>query len=591
MINKENKMNHALLLQTTVKDFRRLYKTTAPEKLIIEFVIIKSVHNSNQNEFLKGKLKEYNLKYFLSLTEKMLSQMPQMTQKMVKKAILLQERIQNEDIQLISKLNPNKLIPLLTVEKVEDLDVILSRSINHSLKYSEYRSEILLKYRMGLGGQPIKTLEEISSKYLNGVTRQAVNGANNKVKKDFIESLKIDKEDIWALVKSELNTNLVNKMPLTSGVFYNNSLFLSFLEYVCGQCRGSFNDIIYPKLDKGFIGLFFSLNRDTCVNELSKEIQVKYNYSKTQAANVILDLIHKKEIILDEDKVFPINLIIKSALCHASLFFPDGVSIEEISDFIELKGFCNEKYIKQLKSYSWGSFVDRDVLYLYGKSTYRHISFFNISNADIDNILDLVEKEFRKKISKGSEGVDLKSSILNGLKIDFNYFDIRYIISKYGQKKKINLQLRSNMDQVCLDKDYSTEHIKKSLMILFKSKKSKLTYTLDDIENHIHVHNRIKSKAYIEQLIQEKLIVKVDRLKYTTPSIAFEGPHEVDIINIYIKLSEDSMSSFTTVTFRDHCNKSLHITHNKYWYFSFLKYNADKYKLDLSQITFNKRVW
>ncbi len=151
-------------------------------------------------------------------------------------------------------------------------------------------------------------------------------------------------------------------------------------------------------------------------------------------------------IVLEGEVVEPRALTRSQAIAHALADAPDGLPWAEVAARINASG-CSRYPVDEDRLSGFGA---APRVYLFGKGRYRHLHYFEQANHDVEAALGAVHEHLVSRDLEAANLHDVHRSLDDG---GLGYFDLRHMVSAYGEGAGLFFQGTSKVDTVSLRED------------------------------------------------------------------------------------------------------------------------------------------
>lgn len=157
-------------------------------------------------------------------------------------------------------------------------------------------------------------------------------------------------------------------------------------------------------------------------------------------------LVADGRILVTGDVVEPLALTRSQAIAHILADEPEGLPWAEVAARINARG-CSRYPVNEERL---SGFSEAPRVYLWGKGVYRHLRYFEEAGHDIDALLSAVRAHLLSRDLGAANLHDVHRSLSDG---SVGYFDLRYVVSSYGEDSGLFFQGTSKVDTVSLSED------------------------------------------------------------------------------------------------------------------------------------------
>lgn len=460
---------------------------------------------------------------------------------------------------------------------LNDLEIEIANSLENYLTNAKNREKEIFTRRLGLGCESC-TLEEIGKDY--DITRERIRQIEIKAKKNFLAHLTISQNVVKAITKENLSEL---REPLFSDLrkeFSTEKQFYMFLELCCGLEENEIRRITSPDISRDHFNEFWITHKSPSnIEDLTWFLHENLNIEIAVAENQVLRWKEEGYLKLDEELISPLKLPKVESITNTLLEFPRGETWMNIQQRAIDKQICSAGITIERLEPSLMTACDREYVYQNARGAYRHLSYLDLSDQDIQYVLKAVKAKLQEYAFTNRESVNLAVDIFDQHKFSTNYFEVRHIIRTYGETIGIFFNGKSGTDTVSLNSDFNLASQKSVLADLFKISLQPL--------NKNAVANKIRSKSighaafYMDKLLTEGIIVRVDETHFAHKDNAFIGldiESTMDQVRVYFENENRIVEGESLQTF---VNRQLSVEFNKYLYLSLLRIHGKEFGLDL----------
>ncbi len=443
-----------------------------------------------------------------------------------------------------------------------DIDNILIEDVEVYLwTLDEIKMDVALS-RWGFNHEH-ESLEIIGNRYK--VTRERIRQLEQPINTNLPLHLTIQPRMLWANIREKMTENLTALLPNLAKCFTTEKLFYSFIELCCQVQKGSILKIIFPNVNYKIIYPLFCntpspITQEVVINELMSN----YGYSRASAINGVKELAKLEKIKITEQGIYPKNLGKIEAVAHALSSYPDGLPWKDIVRIVNKKGYSSTLFNETRTA---SGFHDSEYVYLCDLGTFRSLIFLNLEPFDIPKTVQNLIDYFEKNKLNALHLHDYYQRALDRGEIE--YYTLRYLIREYGEEYGLYFNGKSGSDSVSLDPDL--KRITQVDVIINALNESKVAMTMQEIAERLRSKSTGHASFYINNLIEEGKVVRVDKMVYTTPEKAFVN---MDIKAI-MQTIQDVMNIKNIIVesdvFREYVNMELNLSYSKYIYMAFVR--------------------
>ena len=367
-----------------------------------------------------------------------------------------------------------------------------------------------------------ESLEEIGRRY--NVTRERIRQIEKPINTNLPLHLTIQSKVLWANIREKMTEDLTVLLPNLAKCFVTDKLFYAFIELCCKVESGSIREIMMPKISNKILNPIFCNNQSPVAQEiLVNELMSSYGYSKSSAIHGIKCLEKLDIIKISEQGIYPKKLGRIEAIAHVLTFHPAGLPWKDIARIVNKQGYSSSLFDE--KKQAGGSFVN-EFIYLCAKGTYRNLIFLDLEQFDIPEIMQHLLDYFKKNKTTALHLNDYFYQTKSNLN-KIEYFVLRHLVREYGEEYGLYFHGKSGTDSVSLDPEVML--ISQADVIIKVLNESKSAMTKQEIALLLRSKSKGHASFYINNLIEDGKVVRVDQLVYTTPEKAF-GTMDTDAI-------------------------------------------------------------
>lgn len=392
---------------------------------------------------------------------------------------------------------------LLTLSEIDNLiSVELERFIDSltDKKRDIWVSRLGYKHRQD-------TFQAIADR--NGVSPQTISGTLAGLQKKFLSLCPVDTEMLRCNITESLSNDIAALMPLLSNGFNDDLLFCAFLEMVCRVEKDAFSNIVVKSVDRQIINQIFCKHPSPIdIEVFIREIMAHHDYSRDQAYHGVRQLNNKGSLILTDKGIFPKNLSRREAVAHELLPYPEGMNFKDVIEAINQKGYMINKTKGDFGNHG---FKDSEWVYLSGLGMYRHISYLQIESFDIPAIMERMHDFFQNKEIRSFHLHDYFVHDKEWL-TNIDYYDLRYMVSKFGQEYGLFFNGTSSVD--CVSIDQSAKSISQIDVIEKAITESDHPLHLKDLAGLIKSKNGYHAYQYVKKLLDKGVVVRSKKGTY-----------------------------------------------------------------------------
>ena len=444
-----------------------------------------------------------------------------------------------------------------------DIDNILIEDVESYLwTLNEMKMDVALS-RWGFNKKN-ESLEEIGNRYK--MTKAGIGQIEKQINTNLPLYLTIQSKVLWINIREKMTENLTRLLPNLAQCFTTDKLFYAFIELCCKVEKGSISKLIFTEINPKIINLLFCTNsspmlQDTIINELMSN----YGYSKASAINGIKQLENLNKIKITQQGVYPRKLGSAEAIAHVLTAHPTGLPWKDIARIVNKQDFASTQIDETRSTHG---FNDSEYVYLCDKGTFKNIMFLDLEQFDIPEIMQhLLDYFEHKKIMALHLHDYFYQTKSNRNQIE--YFTLRYLVREYGEEYGLYFNGKSGSDSVSLDPDLKS--ITQADVIIKVLNESKVAMTMQEIAERLRSKSTGHAQFYINNLMEEGKVIRVDKMVYTTSEKAFINMD----INAVFQVIQDVMNIKNIIieadVFREYANMELNLSYSKYIYMAFVK--------------------
>ena len=463
----------------------------------------------------------------------------------------------------------NLFLIMPTLQKCDsifDLGDILLRDIDRYLDSLDEKMQDIFQCRWGFVESEL-TLEELGSRYK--VSRERIRQHESGINSGLLKTLSLQPESIWALVQPELDFNLPEKILSLSSCFDTENHFYRFISFITGE--KDLSDLIRPIIDPHTLKLFFlehgpNGTRQQVINYLTTELDI----APPRIPNILLFLQKNGVISINNDLVRPLSLTQHEAIACTLCEYPNGLPWLDTARLTNIYGISRNPISETRLSNA--VFCDSDLVYLSGKGIYKHTKFINLDQVKADAIIQTTINTLK---TLNRKTMHLNEIYTNSLQLkEHNYYTTRYIVKRLGLKSGIYFSGKSQTDTISLEKEFQS--VTQRDVILQAMHDSGKPLTKSEIAALLKSNSLDHASVYIDELMNEMVVVQIDRMLYTTLDIAYKNinlPKYMDAIRAVL---EEESRPVDPSYLQLKLNSRLDQSYSKYFYASIARVGAEK---------------
>jgi hypothetical protein len=445
-----------------------------------------------------------------------------------------------------------------------EIDNILIEDVESYLwTLDETRMDIALS-RWGFNQQH-ESLEEIGKRH-NKMSREGIRQIEKLINTNLPPHLTIQPKVLWANIREKMTEDLTVLLPNLAKCFAIDKLFYAFIELCCQVESGSIREIVFTKINTRIINSLFCSNPSPIAQEIIvNELISNYGYSKASAIHGIKQLNKNNIIEITEQGIYPKKLSRAEAVSHILISHPAGLPWKDIARIVNKKGYSSTQIDETRSTHG---FSDSEYVYLCAKGTYRKIMFLDLEQFNIPEIIQHLLNYFKQHQLTALhlhdyfyETKDTRSEI--------EYFTLRHFIRGYGEEYGLYFNGKSGSDSISLDPDL--KRITQADVVIKALNESKVAMTKQEIAERLRSKSLAHAGFYINNLIEEGKVVRVDSMVYTTTEKAFMNMDTKAVMRIIKDIMSNSNIIVESDVFREYVNMQLNLSYSKYIYAALVK--------------------
>lgn len=477
----------------------------------------------------------------------------------------LQEKIKYELVALPENIAEHTIIQRglfisseIAFIEFNEIDNILIEDIEAYLwTLNEMKMDVALS-RWGFN-QRHETLEEVGSRY--NLTRERIRQFEKSINANLVLNFRIQPKVLWANIREKMTDDLTVLLPDLAKCFVTDNLFYAFIELCCQAEKGSIREIMMPKVNNKILNPIFCANQSPIAKEIIiNELMSNYGYSKASAIHGIKKLEALGNIEITEQGIYPKKLGRAESVAHVLTFHPAGLPWKDITRIVNKKGYSS-KLFDETRTAS--GFHDSEFVYLCDLGTFRNLIFLDLERFDIPEIMQNVLNYFRKNQLTTLHLHDFFYQNKSDLS-EIEYYTLRHIIREYGEVYGLYFDGKSNVDGVSINPDLKC--ITQADVIIKVLNESKVAMTMQEIAERLRSKSTGHAQFYINNLMEEGKVVRVDQMVYTTPEKAFNNIDNGAVLRVIQDIMNASSCIVEADIFREYINIELNLSFSKYIY-------------------------
>jgi hypothetical protein len=444
-----------------------------------------------------------------------------------------------------------------------EIDNILIEDIEGYLwTLNEMKMDVALS-RWGFNQQH-ETLEEVGSRY--NLTRERIRQFEKSININLTLNFRIQPRVLWANIREKMTEDLTLLLPNLAKCFATEKLFYAFIEICCQVESGSIREITIPKINKKILNPIFCTNPSPIAQEIIiNELMSNYGYSKASAIHGIKQLEALDKIEITEQGIYPKKLGKIEAVAHALTFHPAGLPWKDITRIVNKNGYSSTPFNETRTA---SGFHDSDFVYLCGLGAFRNLMFLDLEQLDIPQIMQHLLDYFKQHQFKALHLNDYYHQTKKQ-RCEIEYFTLRHLVREYGNEYGLYFNGQSGSDSISLDPDL--QRITQADVIIKVLNESKVAMTKQEIAERLRSKSLGHAGFYLNNLMEEGRIVRVDKMVYTTPEKAFVNINTKAVMRVIQEIMSTSNIIVEADVFREYVNMELNLSYSKYIYTALIK--------------------
>jgi hypothetical protein len=404
-----------------------------------------------------------------------------------------------------------------------------------------------------------KTLEELGVYY--EIERERIRQIEKTINANLPLNFRIQPKVLWANIREKMTEDLTELLPNLAKCFATEKLFYTFIELCCQVESGSISEIAFTKISSKIINSFFCFNPSPISQEIIiNELMSNYGHSKASAVNGLKQLEKNDRIEITAEGIYPKKLGRAEAVAHVLTFHPSGLPWKDISKIINQKSYSLTLFDETKAN---GGFSDSEYVYLCGHGTYRHLMFLDLGKFNIPEIIQHLLDYFEQRKLNALHLHDYYQQ--NKMqRAEIEYFTLRHIVRGYGDEYGVFFNGHAGADSISIDKNAA--RITQADVVVSMLNESKVAMTIQEIAERLRSKSTGHASFYLDTLMKEGRVIRVDHLVYTTPEKAFS---KIDV-DAVMRIIESVMNARNTIVdadiFREYVNMELNLSYSKYIY-------------------------
>ncbi len=451
----------------------------------------------------------------------------------------------------------------ITFIEFNEIDKVLIDDVEGYLWTLDEKEMDIALSRWGFN-QKHETLEEVGSRHK--LTRERIRQFEKSINSNLPLYFRIQPKIIWANIRDKMTEDLTVLLPNLAKCFATDELFYSFIELCCQVEIGSIREIVFTKISTKIINQLFCTNPSPIAQEIIiNELMSNYGYSRASAIIGIKQLEKINKIEITDQGIYPNKLGRAEAVAHILTFHPAGLPWKDISRIANIKGYSSTLFDETRIA---SGFNDSEYIYLCDKGTYRNLMFLDLERFNISEIIQHLLNYLKQYQSKALHLHDYYFQS-KGNRSEIEYFTLRHIVREYGEEYGIYFNGKSGSDSVSLDPEL--KRITQADVVIKVLNESKVAMTKQEIAERLRSKSKGHAAFYINNLMEEGKVVRVDQMVYTTIEKAFRNMDTKAIMSIIKDIMDISAIIVEADIFREYVNMELSLSYSKYIYISLIK--------------------
>jgi len=372
--------------------------------------------------------------------------------------------------------------------------------------------------RNGLGEEPL-TLGELGNRF--GVTRERIRQKEQGLMFDLQHSVRITAEMLSSRIDGLPLATVISEMSELRHAFFTDTGCLRMLAHLAGIDARDLLQKAAPLIPNGALDdFFYSANPPVQKSAALAFLQEEFDLEEDVAVQALLTLVKQEHLSLDGPLIHPKNAKKEIAIAHVLAKYPDGLGWLEIAQKVNAERFCRTQLSLERSDPTLNSST---YIFQSDQGLYSHIRYVNLSKDDIRYWLADI-KAFLEQ--SGYKAVHLRTEYYTAkAKPKLDYYRIRYIARNFGARAGIYFNGRSQADTVSLETDAVQVSQKEALGRMMDSQ----PMSTGDITAYIHSQSELHALVYINELLSDGRIVRMENGNFAAPSIAFS---DMDVGNV-----------------------------------------------------------
>lgn len=444
-----------------------------------------------------------------------------------------------------------------------EIDNILIEDIEDYLwTLDEIKMDIALS-RWGFN-QHHETLEDVGNRYK--ITRERIRQIEKAINTNLTLNFRIQPKVLWANIREKMTEDLTILLPCLAKCFAIDKLFYEFIEICCQVQSGSIYEIMIPKVNNKILNTIFCTNPSPIAQEIIvDELMSNYGYSKASAIQIIKQLEKADKLEITKLGIYPKNLGKVEAVAHVLTAHPSGLPWKDIARIANKKGYSSTQIDETRLTHGFHS---SEYIYLCDHGTYRNLMFLDLEQFDIQKTMQYLLSYFNQN---QLTTVHLHDYYYQSKadRDEIEYFTLRHLVREYGDDYGLYFDGQSGTDSVSLNDD--SKRITQTDVIIKALNESKVAMTKQEIAERLRSKSTNHATFYLNALMDEGKVVRVDQMVYTTPENAFRNIDTKAIMQVIKDIMRTSINIVEADVFREYANMELNLSYSKYIYMALVR--------------------
>lgn len=459
---------------------------------------------------------------------------------------------------------------LLVVERPElftlgDIDGPLVEDVDAFVSALDDQPRDVLSGRTGYRA-PRRELRAIGED--QGVSRERVRQIESALLEQLPRSLRIHPNVVRSLVDGRDAAEVAAALAGLAGQFDERRHFLRFVELCAGVEPGHFFDAspYAPPIPPSDVDGFFVEEPAPVPRPiLLAWMESKYGVIAEELQRFVDWLIEEGRLAADGGGVRPRALTLGQAVAHVLVDQPVGLPWRQIAELVNERE-CTRSPMDTARSASHFQTAPR--VYLYGSGRYRHLRFFDLSGVDIGRVLDAVGDLLRSRGVDSGNLQNIHHAI--GAQLKLGYFELRHLVSAYGEEAGLYFTGASRVDTVALRADGERVPLVEAVYRMIADSDTALSH--EEVTARLHSRNGALAHHLLSQLVAQGRIGQAQGGSYQTTERLHEQI-DVERLTAIIEglLSEQGPAVVDADVLRERANRELRINRGRDFYVALLR--------------------